>query len=265
VSTRPRAVARQKGGARAVASAELYALSHRGNPGDLEFYARLCRGARSVLELGSGTGRIAFALAGAQRRVLGLELDAGILALARRNLRAQSRTKQRSLRLIHGDFRDFERRERFERVLLPYNALYCLLSKSAALSCFRAARRALVPGGLFAFDVWNAAPFARSETGEPANDGEPVVSFRHAGRTWDVFEHTRVWRARQRLEVSYEYRAREDESAQRIVIPQRYFLAAELDDLLARAGFGVLARYGDFAGARFTARAPQQIVVAHAR
>lgn len=265
MSERPGAVARQRGGARAVASAELYALTHRGNPGDLEFYTRLCRGARRVLELGSGSGRVLCALAGAERRVLGLELDAGFLALARRKLSAQSREKQRSVRLIQGDFRNFALGERFERVLLPYNALYCLLTKSAALGCFRAARRALEPGGLFAFDVWNAAPFARAQTSDLGNEDEQVVSFRHAGRTWDVFERTRVQRARQRLEVRYEYRAREDKTLHHIVIPQRYFLAAELNDLLTRAGFSVLHRYGDFDETRFTARAPQQIVIARAR
>ncbi|MEO7033921.1 MAG: class I SAM-dependent methyltransferase [Polyangiaceae bacterium] len=252
-------------GARAVASAELYALTHRGNSGDLEFYSELCGGARGVLELGSGSGRVLEVLAGARRRVVGLELDPGFLALARRNLRAWSPAKRRSVRLVAGDIRDFELKERFERVLLPYNALYCLLTKSAALSCFRAVQRALAPGGLFAFDVWNATPFARSETGEPDDDDEPVVTFRHAARTWDVFEHSRVQRARQRLDVSYDYRPREGGPARRISIPQRYYLAPEIDDLLERAGFTVLARYGDFSGARFTARAPQQIVIARAR
>ena len=64
-------------------SAELYALTHRGNRGDLEFYQRTCRGARSVLELGSGYGRVLTALAGAKRRVVGLERDREFLALAR--------------------------------------------------------------------------------------------------------------------------------------------------------------------------------------
>ena len=269
MSTRSSARVRLPGGARegarAALSAELYALTHRGNPGDVQFYKRLCRGTRSVLELGSGAGRVLFALAGADLRVVGLELDPALLSLARRNLRAQSPAKRRSVRLIVGNFQNFQVGERFDRVILPYNALYCLLTKSAALSCFRAVRRALAPGGLFAFDVWNAAPFARSETGLLADDDEPVVSFRHAGQRWNVFEHARVDRARQRLRVSYEYRARGDGSALDMASPQRYFLAAELDELLTRAGFTVQARYGDFGGARFTTRAPQQIVIARAR
>jgi SAM-dependent methyltransferase len=246
------------------ASAQLYALTHRGNRGDLEFYQRTCRGARSVLELGSGYGRVLLALASAQRRVVGLERDPQFLALARRNLRQLSPNKRQSVRLVHGDLRDFRLAERFERVLLPYNALYCLLSKQTVLSCFRSVHRALKPGGVFAFDVWNAAAFD-SATGSLPDDDEPIVSLSYDARTWDVFERSRLRRARKRLDVTYEYRPREGGAVQRIDIPQRYYLAAEVDDLLGRAGFAVHARYGDFSGARFTRRSAQQVVLARPR
>ena len=36
----------------------LYASVHRGNPGDVGFYERLCAEARTVLELGCGYGRV---------------------------------------------------------------------------------------------------------------------------------------------------------------------------------------------------------------
>ncbi len=241
--------------------AELYALTHRGNRGDLEFYRRTCRGALRVLELGSGYGRVLAALASPERRVVGLERDSEFLALARRNLRRLSPRKRRSVRLVHGDLRDFKLAERFERVLLPYNALYCLLSQRAALGCFRSVQRALKPGGVFAFDVWNAAAFDAA-IGTLADDDEPIVSLSYDARTWDVFERSCVRRARKRLDVTYHYVPREGGAVHQIVIPQRYYLAAEVDDLLERAGFALQARYGDFSGGRFTARSAQQVVLA---
>ena len=169
-----------------------------------------------------------------------------------------------SVRLFRGDLRDFQLAERFERVLLPYNALYCLLSKQAVLSCFRSVHRALKPGGVFAFDVWNAAAFDSATSSLP-DDDEPIVSLSYDARIWDVFERSRLRRARKRLDVTYEYRPREGGPSHRIDIPQRYYLAAEVDELLARAGFAVQARYGNFSGARFTARSAQQIVLARPR
>lgn len=244
--------------------AELYALTHRGNSGDVAFYSDVCRGAKSVLELGSGSGRLLTALARAKRELVGLELDPELLALAKRNLRALPPTKRKSVRVISADMRDFALPQRFERVLLPYNALYCLLSKRAALGCFRAAHRALVPGGVFALDVWNAAPFQQSLAPAGADDPTPIVSLRHAGRTWDVFERSRVRRAQQRLDVRYVYVPRQGGSAYQIPIAQRYYLPAEISELLARAGFSIEARYGDFSGRRFSARSAQLIVVARA-
>jgi SAM-dependent methyltransferase len=245
-------------------TAQLYALTHRGNPGDLEFYRRVCRGAQSVLELGAGYGRVLMALATAGRRLVGLERDPEFLALARRNLRALSAAKRKSVRLVQGNMSTFELGEPFERVLLPYNALYCALSQATALACFRAARRALRSGGLFAFDVWNAAPFDRAQQRAGSDDSEPILCVQHAGRQYDVFERSRVRRARKRLDVTYLYVPRSGGAVHRTFIPQRYFLAAEIDDLLKRAGFVRESRFGDFSGSRFTARSPQLVMTARA-
>lgn len=244
--------------------AELYALTHRGNAGDLAFYGEVCRGAQRVLELGCGSGRILTALASAKRSVVGLELDAELLALARRNVRALPEANRKSVRLVQADMRDFELAQRFERVLLPYNALYCLLTKRAALACFRAAHRALEPGGKLVLDVWNAAPFARSAARATSDDSEPIVSVRHAGHTFDVFERSRVRRAQHRLDVSYVYVPREGGTAYQIPIAQRYYLRAEVDDLLERAGFVIEQRFGDFSGTRFGSRSDQLVVIARA-
>jgi SAM-dependent methyltransferase len=244
--------------------AELYALTHRGSPGDVAFYREVCRGAKSVLELGAGAGRLVTALASAERDLVGLELDPALLDLARRNCRALPAAKRKRTRLVQADMRDFELGQRFERVLLPYNALYCLLGQRAALSCFRAARRALVHGGMLAFDVWNAAPFARSVGRVGTDAQEPVVSFHHARRTWDVFERSRARRARQRLDVIYSYVPREGGPTYEIPIAQRYFLPKELSGLLKRSGFFIDARYGDFSGRDFDPQSAQLIVLARA-
>lgn len=236
--------------------AELYALTHRGNPGDTAFYLEQCRGARSVLELGAGAGRLLDALVEPKRRVVGLELDPELLELSQRKL-----GKRRGVQLVRGDMRQFELGERFERVLLPYNALYCLTSKRDALACFRAARRALEPGGSFVLDVWNAAPFHRAAPSPEDSDAEYVVSVQQARRTYDVFEQTRVTRARQRLDVSYTYLPRTSGASYQIPIAQRYYLRPEVDDLLARAGLRVTARYGDFSRSQFRAQKSAQLIV----
>jgi SAM-dependent methyltransferase len=245
--------------------ADLYALTHCGNAGDAAFYARVCEGASSVLELGAGYGRLLPRLARARRSIVGLELDPELLRAAARVVRTLPTRVRTSVRLVRGDMRKFAFEERFEHVILPYNGLFCLLTKSDALACFRSVRAALAPGGTFAFDVWNAEPFHSDvAAARGADDPELVVTLRHAGRTYDVFEQSRIRRAAQRIAVTYTYVPRPSGIAPQISIDQRYYRAAELMSLLGRAGLVVQKRYGDFSGARFTPRTPQLIVIARA-
>ncbi len=245
--------------------AELYALTHRGNPGDLAFYLRRAQGARSVLELGSGYGRLLVPLASAKRELTGLDSDPEMLALARRALARVPAEKRAHVRLMRADMRSFSPKSCCQRVFLPYNALYCLLSQRDALACFRAAHAALDPSGELVLDVWNAAQFHHSASGTGTDDAEPIAHIEHAGKVWDVLEHSRVRRASQRIHAVYDYVPRSGGQIVRSEIPQRYYLAAELRDLLARAGFEITARYGDFSERRYTSRSPQLIVVARAR
>ncbi len=243
--------------------ANLYALTHRGNPGDVEHYVRLCRGAASALELGCGYGRILTALAEPKRTLFGLELDPALLRLGREAVAALPAKKRETVTVVRGDMQRFELGRRFERVLLPYNALYCLLTLRGVEKCFRAVRAALEPGGLFGFDVWNADRLAEEELA-PVNENQALAAFDHAGRRWVAFESCRPGRAPHRLDVTYTYVPQGRAARRSQVVPQRYYRSAELLELLRKCGFSVPTKLGSFAGARFTERATRLVVVAQA-
>jgi SAM-dependent methyltransferase len=243
--------------------ANLYAFTHRGNPGDVEHYRRLCHGAKSVLELGSGYGRLSCALATPERALWGLELDASLLRLGRAAVAELPAAARRQVTLVQGDMQDFELPRRFERVLLPYNALYCLLSLRAIERCFRAVRAALEPGGLFAFDVWNADR-AFAEGLSPERDDAEFLRFDHAGRTWSVSERCRRARAPERLDVTYTYMPSGRAATRSQVVRQRYYRSAELCRALADCGFALQQKLGSFSGGRFSERAARLIVTARA-
>jgi SAM-dependent methyltransferase len=245
--------------------AELYALTHRGNALDAKFYIEVCAGAPRVLELGAGYGRMLAHLARPGRTLVGLDSDQALLARARRALSLLPKASRRGTRLVRGDMRKFEFESAFERVILPYNGLLCLLTQSDALACFRAARAALSARGSFVFDVWNPERFHRLAALRTKRDShEPVVSIAHGARIWDVFERTRVRRARQRLDVNYSYLPRGGGAALNSSISQRYFRPLELRKLLARSGFQVQEQYGDFAGAPLSVNSPHVIMISRA-
>lgn len=141
--------------------ARLYSTLHAGNPGDVEFYARACQGAKRVLELGSGAGRIALALAERGHDVLGVELDPALLGLARERQRAREAELGRALpvHFEQGDMTMFARRG-FARVLIPYSALWCLDGSDAKSKCLTNAAASLARGGRLLFDVYDADAMA---------------------------------------------------------------------------------------------------------
>ena len=158
-------------------SALLYAELHRGNPGDLAHYVDVCADARSVLELGSGAGRVALHLAAKGLEVTGLELDEGLSALARS--RAQDEPPEVRARLAWraGDMRDMDLGRTFDRVLLPYNGLYCLDGEQGVLACFERVAEHLTPDGEFWLDVYVADTFHAEA---PEDEGSSMLPIRRS-------------------------------------------------------------------------------------
>lgn len=229
----------------------------------MEHYVEVCRGASSVLELGSGYGRVLQALAEPKRTLFGLELDPSLLELGREAVAALPALKRRGVSVVHGDMQRIALGRRFERVLLPYNALYCLLSPSAVERCFLSVRAALEPGGLFAFDVWNADRLGEDGFA-PSAEQRALTAFDHAGRRWVAFESCRAGRTPARLDVTYSYVPSGRGARRSQVVRQRYYRSVELLALLAKCGFALSSKHGSFSGARFNERAPRLVVVARA-
>lgn len=209
-----------------------------------------------MLELGSGSGRLLPALVARGRRVVGLELDPALLALARRSAPG--------VELVQGDMRKFELASTFDRVIIPFTAFYCLLTRKDALACLRAVRRHLSPNGLLALDAYAADGF-HSES-SPAdldpNELSEVVSFVHRGRRFHVFEKSSWDKRRRRLDVTYLYASPRLPKPISIMIPQRYWLAAELQNLFAQAGLEIASLRGGFRGERYSNDSSSLVVTA---
>jgi len=243
---------------------ELYDLIHCGNPGDVDFYRRICRGVGQVLELGCGSGRIACALAAAGCRVVGLDRHPGMLrAAARRAAGLEAGTADR-LCWIEADMTAFALDRRFDRVLIPYNGLYCLLDDDAVTSCLRAARDHLARGGRLVLDGYRVFTPADCEA---QDDADPVDQLTDGERRIAVYERADWDPPAQRIDAWYSYHiiGPDGPSRHRYCIPQRYLLPDQLDALLAAAGWRAVARYGGFDEQAFDAQSETLIAVAAPR
>jgi len=103
-----------------------------------------------ILDLGCGTGRLAFRFLEAGYGFTGLDLSRPMLALAEK--RCARHLASGKARFLHVDMADFRVEESFGLAVSTYNAMNHLDSESRLRECFRAVLQCLSPTGFFLFD-----------------------------------------------------------------------------------------------------------------
>ena len=200
---------------------EVAAVARRGDE-DVEWLAQLVAG-RSMLELACGTGRVAVPVADTGAFVVGLDLDAEMLAAVPPHPR---------LLVLRGDMRRFALARRFDVVAIAYNGLQLLLDDADRLACLRCARDHLAPAGVVALEVTDLLDGVT----RPSVPHEPIGSGTVAGRAVTLLgglDHDtgrRVTHYRRRFIVEDGERCLDDD------VSLYSFAPGELEDLLARAG-----------------------------
>lgn len=226
--------------------AQFYAATHHGNEGDIEFYATLCEGAQSVLELGCGSGRVLSAVVPPLATGLGVDLHEGLLALARDRTRDPHHTPPISYQ--RGDMRTLDLGRRFDRVLIPYSGLFCLGEPAGLRACLAVAAAHLAPDGLFAVDAYAADGFhhlASQEDMGRLDEWTELERVEVDGVPYTVHERSRWNRDTQTIEAHYRYVGPNDRVYE-ASLPQRYVLAEELMLASMHAGLEPCALYGGF-------------------
>jgi len=146
-------------------------------------------GARSLLELGCGTGALLAGLA-PELRVTGLDRSPEMLALAAEAVP--------EARLLHGDITAFRLADQFDVIICMFDTLNHVQSLAGWMSLFSCVHEHLADGGLFIFDVNTAGRLRRLDGAPPyldEFDGNVVVmTVRSAGEwlsLWRtmIFEH----------------------------------------------------------------------------
>jgi SAM-dependent methyltransferase len=248
--------------------AELYDLmpAYAGR-GDTEFYLACAQEAGGkVLELGCGTGRVLIPLAVAGFGVIGLDLSEHMLARCRAKLEAESSEVRARVRLVQGDMRDFAFDERFALITTPFRPFQHLLEPADQLACLRCANQHLAPGGRLVLDLFQPNPLMLA--GE--QHMEETVDFADVpmpdGGTFTCSHRIAAFhRARQYNDVEMIYDVtRPSGEAKRLVhaFPFRYFFRYEVEHLLARSGFHIVAEFGDFDRSALGDGSPEMIFIA---
>jgi len=124
--------------------------SVQGGSRDVEYYLKTI-GPRPamVLELGSGTGRVAIPLAEAGHTVYALDNSPDMHQVLRSKTPA---SLQNTIVQVEADMRGFALGRRFDFVLLGLNTVFALIEDESRRGCFRSVSRHLKPDGRFILD-----------------------------------------------------------------------------------------------------------------
>ncbi len=244
------------------AIAQFYDLDYGGLTDDIDFYANLARaGDGSVLDAGTGTGRIAFGLAQVGYDVTGIDNAPELLAYA---LARATETLPRRPRFLAADLRDFDLGRRFGVAVLGLNTFAHMLTLPDQEQALTRLHQHLAPQGRLVITLENPYPWI---TAMPQN--EVLFGWSRPGpgkgeRTAMSFATSLDLAAQHRhLELWYDV-ASPDGSLRRHrgSFMLRWFYPAELLLLLERCGFATEHIFGSYDLDPFDGQSPLQIVVA---
>ena len=228
---------------------------------DVGFYVEEAKAASgTVLELGCGTGRILVPIARAGCTIAGVDSSSQMLARCKEKLAAEAATVQARVTLQQRDIRDFALGAKYALIIAPFRVVQQLARIDDQLRFLVAVARHLAPTGRFIFDVFNPRFDALTSADGVEREDTPELRLPD-GRT--LRRSARVARVRwidQVSETELIYYVGDKRYVQ--AFDMRWYLAAELQHLLARGGFRVRAMYGDFGRGPLADGSPDIVTIA---
>jgi SAM-dependent methyltransferase len=235
------------------------------NRDDVDFFVAEAVAARGpVLEIGCGTGRVLLPCARAGAPIWGLDTSDSMLARCRQKLESEPADARNRVTLQQGDMRDFHFDTPFQLVTIPFRPFQHLVTVDEQLACLGSIHRALADGGRLILDLFNPSlPILVDESRlseQPSGEPFTLPDGRRVERTERVTKRDYM---RQVVGVDLIfYVTHPDGRRERLVqsIQMRYLFHFEVEHLLVRAGFEIVAAYGDYKRTPLEAGPPRELV-----
>ncbi len=272
--------------------AELYDHEFRRRRHDVAWYRQLATDMASaypqtsgtIIELGSGSGRLLVPLVRDGHRLIGVDLSRDMLRRCRDRLTKAGRKATSRALLLQADFRalplQVSNNERFRLILCPFGGLHHLYTRGDLERFLSEVRRLLHPDGLFAFDVINPDPlwlsrdpakkWSRTRFKHPRTGERLIYSTNH---DYDPESQVLFIRLFYEPDLSQSARRETDRAALTAVVSpprtvhltQRQYFPAELEALLHYNGFTLWHRAGGFDGQPLSPVSAEQVICARVR
>ncbi|MBL1217199.1 MAG: class I SAM-dependent methyltransferase [Planctomycetes bacterium] len=236
-----------------------------GPPQDAAFYLDVFRqylpAAPHILDLGCGTGRVAFPLAQAGCRVTGLDSSPFMLEQARAKAASLIPEVRDRVEFLETDWHEYSLAAPADGAVCPFTSFQRNILIADQDQWLQCVRRNLNPKhGLLILDLFfpNIGRLAA-----PDEDRHPLRRFTHDGQDWIEHETVRRTTHSQIIDVTLDYGP--DDGSDPVVAQQfelTWFLPREVERMLLSNGFDRIVIHGDYEGGPITDESQRQIVTA---
>ena len=232
---------------------------------DIPFYVEeAVKSGGPVLELGCGTGRVAFPIARAGVEIVGLDFSRRMLDVAESKLPLLEKSSG-SLTLVHGDMRDFSLNEKFKLIIIPFRGFLSLLTVEDEARTLVNILGHLAPGGKLVFNIFVPDLDMLSQEGDVAYHFRDVTNPETGGKLviWHQSSYDNV---NQIINARTIIEELDDDSVMTRRLYRdfelRYVHRWEMHHLLRVCGYNQLELYGDFDRSDFDENSAEMVWVA---
>jgi SAM-dependent methyltransferase len=213
-----------------------------------------------LLDLGSGTGRMALRMAALGYQVTGVDIVPEMIERARQKAASQAL----SIEWVVSDARTFHLQKQFPFIYMLEHVFQFFLTREDLEAMLARVREHLLPDGCFLFDTRNPNPQNLLEVRHPEGkqltlpDGGQLVILEE--QYYDPMTQLQHYTCRRTFLHSD---GKREEKALRTAL--RYVYPQELEALLYYNGFQIRTCYGDWQQSPLTATSPEMICVCQRR
>ena len=208
---------------------------------DIEFYKSIIPSGSKVLELGAGTGRLAFPLFRHNVDFHGLELSSEFCNFANNKLS----NLYNEARIIQGDMIDFHLDMKFDYIFIAFNSFLHVLSNKDADSCFKSIKRHLNKNGKFILDILVPNPLFLYR---PKDHTLPVMDFKDSktGELVEIFESNEYNNQTEICDIHWTYKYRGKPRREVFNYQMKMYYPDTINRLLIDNQFNIETVYGDY-------------------
>lgn len=134
---------------------ELYDAAHWWKTNDIDFIVNTAdEFGGPVLELGSGTGRLALPILKHGHSYTGIEYSSAFVECAKNKVQQYGEKAT----ILKGDMRSFDLDQKFQFIFIGFNSIFHLLTNEDVMSCFKCVHKHLTENGIFLIDTFIPDP-----------------------------------------------------------------------------------------------------------